>query len=362
MPLEMKAALQSIDTLAALDEPLELYHRDAVKEKDEEEENNPHSSSSYQLNKTPQRTPSSSYDINSTPVRTGTPSSPGPSSNPVPQTEPPQGTAGTDSPPHAAFVKWIIGISAAVLLLAGGIIIAVTSGSNPATISSKWNVKADDVSETSVILSWTDAPSQNVVYSCFQGETQIREEASASSPLTISGLTPGKDYLFKLSAGNESTQLSVSTAKETTASQIPLIQRVDLFSIKVKYLENKSLAEVDGSYFDYITDKTLRLRSGPANAQFVSQTIWICFPSISNGRRIELVMSLETPDKTVFSRSTELNFLDTDKIVTYRVALDELLGDVYACYHSWPREECTLRLYFEGMSVYETPIRLESGN
>ena len=73
-------------------------------------------------------------------------------------------------------------------------------------------------------------------------------------------------------------------------------------------------------------------------------------------------MSLETPDQTVFSRHTELNLADSAIPVTYRASLDELLGDVYAGYRTWPKEECTLRLYMDGMSVYETAVLLETGN
>ena len=359
-PLEMKKALHSIESLSALDEPLELYHRDVETEKDEKEEINPPSSSSA-VNGTRHRTPSSSYDLNQTSPRTSTSNNRGGSIPQPSKTIPPSGS--TETIIKTIPVKWIVIASVAALLLIGGILFAVLRGSGlGGIIPTKWTIKANKISETSVTLSWNDGPTRNVVSSCFQNETQVRQEIAASSPLTISGLTPGKEYLFKLSAGTESTQLSVNTANEITASQIPLIQRVDLFSIKVNYLENESLTHVDGSYFDHISDKILHLRSGPASAQIASQTIWILFSSISNSRPVELVMSLETSDEAVFSRSAVLNLSDSSTSVTYRVALDELLGDVYACYHSWPREECTLHLFLDGMSVYETTIRLESGN
>lgn len=359
-PFEMKKALHSIESLSALDEPLELYHRDVETEKDEKEEINPPSSSSA-INGTRHRTPSSSYDLNQTSPRTSTSNNRGGS---IPQPSKPITPSGsTETIIKTIPVKWIVIASVAALLLIGGILFAVLRGSGSGgIIPIKWTIKANKISETSVTLSWNDGPTKNVVCSCFQNETQVRQELAASSPLTISGLTPGKEYLFKLSAETESAQLSVTTANENTTSQIPLIQRVDLFSIKVKYLENESLAHVDGSYFDHISDNILHLRSGPASAQIASQTIWILFSSISNSRPVELVMSLETSDKMVFSRSAVLNLSVSSTSVTYRVALDELLGDVYACYHSWPREEGTLHLFLDGMSVYETTIRLESGN
>lgn len=369
-PLEMKKAFQSIESLSALDEPLELFHRDTVvknekkeerKEMDEGEENSPSSSSSSAINETRYRTPSSLNNLNQTSPRTSDTNNKnkGIVSSSKQNNQPK--TIGVSSKGPVP-KKWIVMASVGALLLIAGILIAVLSGTGRTVVSSKWTIMADEVSETSITLSWTDGPTADVVCSCFQNEAQIRQEVAATCPFTVSGLTPGKEYLFILTSGNESSQISVSTATESSSGQIPLIQRVDLFSIKVKYLENTSLARADGSYFDRISDNVLHLRSGPTSAQIASQTIWILFPSVSNSQPLELVMSVEIPEKAVFSRSTVLNLSDSSTSVTYRVALDELLGDIYACYHAWPREECILRLYLNGMSVYDTAIRLESGN
>ena len=149
--------------------------------------------------------------------------------------------------------------------------------------------------------------------------------------------------------------------------QLPLIKKVGLYSIKVENLEGVSLAQANGLDFDQITDNILFLRSGPIKAQVLKQTAWIWFPSIAKDQQAELVISLEIPDVTVFSQYTLLNLKkpdpsNLDQSVTYRVLLDSLLDDVYACYHSWPKEECKLRFYLNGMSVYEMDIRLENGN
>lgn len=359
-PLDMKKALQSIESLSALDEPLELFHQDAKQEKEEKDEISPPSSSSN-INGTRYRTPSSSYDLNQTSPRTST------SGNKENGIVPPSKTNNPTEIPEAVKkplipIKWIIIASVIVLFTIGGILIATLGKKGSGVLVPKWTVTASSVSESSVTLVWNNGPSQNVSCSCFQNEVQIRQAFVATSPITISGLTPGTEYKFQLSTADESTEIIVSTSKENTSGQIPLIQRVDLFSIKVKYLEDTSLSYVDGSYFDHISDNVLHLRSGAISAQVNCQTIWILFSSLSNSRPVELIMSIEAPDKTVFSRNAILNLSDSSTSVTYRVALDELLGDIYACYHSWPREECILHLYLDGMSVYETVIRLESGN
>ena len=356
-PLEMKQALQAIESLSSLDEPLPLYHRSA-EEKEEKEDRGPAPSSSSAMNGTRYRTPSSSYDLHQTSPRTSLSGSQESSVIAPPdlitRSQSPEGPRKAPVP-----VKWIAVASAVVLLLIAGIVIAVLSGKKPVV---SWTITADQVSETSVTLSWTDAPAGDVVYGCFQNGVQIRQDVAAASPLTVSGLAPGKEYLFRLSTGNDSAELSVSTAKENVSGQMPLIQRVDLFSIKVQYLDNISLAQVDGSYFDRIENNVLSLRAGPASAQVVSQTVWILFSSISESRAVELVLAIEAPDQAVFSRNVRLNLAETPTSVTYRVALDVLLNDLYTCYHAWPKGDCTLRLYLDGMSVYDTTIRLESGN
>lgn len=356
-PEEMKKAFQSIESLPAIDQPLELYSLDKAS-KEEKKEEDP-SSSAGALNGTRYRTPSSSYDLNQTSPRSSTAPNHNAGREPIAPRKPITQAENQDSGAAKKRPVWIWFAAAAAALLVAAVLFIALGKSGPA--AEPWTIRAEQVSESSVQLSWTGGPKEGVICRCFQNERQIRQDCTVESPFTFSGLAPGKAYCFELSAGEESSQLQVTTADEKTSEEIPTIERVDFYSIKLKYLGDEPLDKVKGANFDRITDNTFTLRSGPLSAQTASQTIWILFLSIPADRQAELTISLETGDNAAFSRSEMINLAETPNMATYRVSIDQLLEDVYMSYRSWPKEECSLRLYLDGMSVYETKIRIESG-
>ena len=189
-PLEMKKALQSIESLSGLDETLLLHHWDA-EEKKEEEEDIP--SSTDAVNGTRHRTPSSSFDLNQTSPRNSSSHSEEKGKvEPSKQETQPENKESVDEKPRPLPPKWIMiaSVTALVLVMGAGLI-AILSG----ILSPKWVMKAENADETSVTLSWTGGPKADVTCSCFQGDVMIREESAASTPLTIKGLTPGREYL-----------------------------------------------------------------------------------------------------------------------------------------------------------------------
>ena len=360
-PEEMKKAFRELEPLTDLDQPVALYSRDQSPEKPGGSDTvMPFTSASFFHVSHHGEPPAEN-----TPVSSFFPAASGsgdkgrtpPAKPPVPPAEP-EALARKGLSRKAI---WIASI-AALAVLCGILCIVLLTGKSPEPAGPAWLIKTDNVTETSVTLSWEGDPRAEAVCSCMQNGIRIRPEWTGTSPLTVSGLVPGKEYSFKVSSGSDSAETTVTTAGEKSSNELPPVQRADLFSVKARYLESESLARVDASRFDYIPDNVLHLRAGPASAQVVRQTVWIQFPSVPESRSAELVMALEAPDGAVFSRSTVLNLSESSGSVTYRAALDELLEDVYTAYRSWPKEECVLRLYLDGLSVFEARVKLENGN
>ena len=82
----------------------------------------------------------------------------------------------------------------------------------------------------------------------------------------------------------------------------------------------------------------------------------------AEGGTFELVLALKTPDGVLFSRESSLALAASEKAASYRVSLDRLLADVFDALREWPKGDCSLRVWLDGMMVFEKSLRFETGS
>ncbi len=260
-------------------------------------------------------------------------------------------------------IRWILIAAAALAAVVLGVVLLLPkTAPKPEPAPAAWKITDVQPASTSLTLSWENAPEGQIALNCFHSGSRIRRIEGVSSPFTLSGLVPETEYTLELLSGGQSLRQSAVTSGQPREGQVPLIQRADLFSVKRTRLEGTPLTEVDDSYFDYVPDSVLQVRTGPETAQLLSHTLWLYIPSVAESRTFDLVLALKTPDGVLFSRESSLALAASGKAASYRVSLDRLLADVFDALREWPKGDCSLRVWLDGMMVFEKNLRFETGS